>query len=61
MAKSKTYEMMVKLAGRVDGSLKTACAQAAKNLDTLGAAAKTMGKVVAGAAAAAATAVGEIG
>ena len=61
MAKSKTYEMMVKLAGRVDGSLKTACAQAAKNLDTLGAAAKTMGKVVAGAAAAAATAVGTIG
>ena len=52
MAKSKTYEMLLKIAGKADGSLKAACSAAEKDLNTLGNAAKTAGKVVAGASAA---------
>lgn len=52
MAKSKTYEMLLKIAGKADGSLKAACSAAEKNLATLGDAAKTAGKVVAGASVA---------
>lgn len=49
MAKSKTYELLVKIAGKTDSSLRTACAAAEKNLATLGKAAKTAGKVAAAA------------
>lgn len=61
MAKSKTYELMVKIAGKTDSSLKNACLAADKNLAALGKTAKSAGKVVAGAAVAAATAVGTVG
>lgn len=61
MAKSKTYELMVKIAGKTDSSLKNACMTADKNLAALGKTAKSAGKVVAGAAVAAATAVGTLG
>lgn len=61
MAKSKTYELMVKIAGKTDSSLKNACMTADKNLSALGKTAKSAGKVVAGAAVAAATAVGTMG
>lgn len=60
MAKSKTYELMVKIAGKTDSSLKNACMTADKNLAALGNTAKSAGKVVAGAAVAAATAVGTL-
>ena len=47
----KTYEMMLKIAGKMDSSLKTACQNADKQLSALGKAGKTIGKVaVAGAA-----------
>ena len=49
MAKSKTYELLVKIAGKADSSLHAACAAAEKNLATLGKAAKTAGKVAAAA------------
>lgn len=49
MAKSKTYELLVKIAGKTDSSLRAACAAAEKNLATLGKAAKTAGKVAAAA------------
>ena len=61
MATSKTYELMVKIAGKTDSSLKNACLAADKNLAALGTTAKNTGKVIAGAAAAAATAVATIG
>lgn len=61
MAKSKTYELMVKIAGKTDSSLKNACMTADKNLAALGKTAKSAGKVVAGAEVAAATAVGTLG
>jgi TP901 family phage tail tape measure protein len=61
VAKSKTYELMVKIAGKTDSSLKNACMTADKNLAALGNTAKSAGKVVAGAAVAAATAVGTLG
>lgn len=61
MARNKTYELMVKIGGRVDSSLKAACNAADKNLATLGKTAKTAGKIAAGASIAAATAVGTIG
>lgn len=61
MAKSKTYELLLKIGGKTDSSLKAACLTADKNLSTLGSAAKTAGKVAAGAIAAAATAVGTLG
>ena len=56
MAKSKTYEMLLKIAGRTDGSLKAACSAAEKDLNTLGSAAKKVGQVAATALAGIATA-----
>lgn len=56
MAKSKTYEMLLKIAGKADGSLKAACAAAKKDLNTLGNAAKKVGQVAATALAGIATA-----
>ena len=61
MAKSKSYEMLLKIAGKTDSSLKAACNTAAKNIDALGTTAKNAGKMIAGAAAAGAAAVGTIG
>ena len=45
--KNKTYELMLKIGGKVDGSLKTACSTADKNLAALGKTAKTAGKIAA--------------
>lgn len=59
--KNKTYELMLKIGGKVDGSLKTACNTADKNLAALGETAKTAGKIAAGAMAATATAVATLG
>lgn len=59
--KNKTYELMLKIDGKVDGSLKTACSTADKNLAALGKTAKTAGKIAAGAMVAAATAVATLG
>lgn len=56
MAKSKVYELALKIAGKVDGSLKSACTEAEKNLNTLGTAAQKAGKVAATALAAVGTA-----
>ena len=61
MAKSKTYELLVKIAGKEESSLKKACVAADKNLAALGKTAGGMGKVAAGAALAGATAVGTLG
>ena len=46
MAKSKSYEMLLKIAGKTDSSLKAACDTAAKNIDALGKTAKNAGKVI---------------
>lgn len=59
--KNKTHELMLKIGGKVDGSLKTACSTADKNLAALGKTAKTAGKIAAGAMVAAATAVATLG
>jgi TP901 family phage tail tape measure protein len=59
--KNKTYELMLKIGGKVDGSLKTACSTADKNLAALGKTAKAAGKIAAGAMVAAATAVATLG
>lgn len=59
--KNKTYELMLKIGGKVDGSLKTACSTADKNLAAPGKTAKTAGKIAAGAMVAAATAVATLG
>lgn len=61
MAQSKTYELMLKIGGRADSSLKNACLAADRNLASLGKTARSAGKVVAGAAIATATAVGTVG
>lgn len=61
MAKSKIYELMLKIGGKADSSLKTACAVADKNLSSLGTTAKNVGKVAAGATLAAAATVGTAG
>lgn len=61
MAKSKTYELLLKIGGRTDSSLKAACLAADKNLSDLGNAAKTAGKVAAGAMLATVAAVGTLG
>ena len=50
MAKSKSYELMLKIGGKADSSLKGACAVADKNLAALGNTAKSVGKTIAGAA-----------
>lgn len=59
--KNKTYELMLKIGGKVDGSLKTACSTADKNLAALGKTAKAAGKIAAGAMVAAATAAATLG
>lgn len=59
--KSKTYELMLKIGGKTDSSLKAACNTADKNLAALGKTAKTAGKIAAGAVVAAATAVATLG
>lgn len=56
MAKSKTYELLLKIGGKTDSSLKNACVAADKNLATLGDAAKKAGKIAVTALAAVATA-----
>lgn len=61
MAKSKTYELMLKIAGKADSSLKAACAAADKNLAVLGKTARNAGRVIGGAGLAGATAVGTLG
>ncbi len=61
MAKSKVYELAIKINGKLDSSLKKACAAAAQNLETLGGAAKTAGKVVVGASTAIVGATAAIG
>ena len=55
-AKSKTYELAVKIAGKYDSSMKKACLDAEKDLSALGKTAKAAGKVATTALAAAATA-----
>lgn len=59
--KNKKYELMLKIGGKADGSLKTACSTADENLAALGKTAKTAGKIAAGAMVAAATAVATLG
>uniref|UniRef100_A0AAU8B914 Minor tail protein n=1 Tax=Dulem virus 34 TaxID=3145752 RepID=A0AAU8B914_9CAUD len=54
--KSKTYELAIKIMGKADGSLKTACMEADKNLTSLGTSAKAAAKVAATALAAVGTA-----
>lgn len=54
MAKNKTYELMLKICGKMDSSLHKACLDADKNLRALGGAAKTAAKVAGTAATAAA-------
>lgn len=61
MAKSKTYELMLKIAGKADSSLKAACAAADKNLAALGETAKKAGRVIGGACLAGAATVGTLG
>ena len=60
MAKGKTYELALKIAGRVDSSLKKACLDADENLGKLAKTAEKIGKAakVAAGVTAAATAVG---
>ena len=53
MAKGKTYELMLKIAGKADSSLKAACSAAEKNLASLSNAAKKVAKTVTAVAAAA--------
>ena len=55
-AKSKTYELAVKIAGKYDSSMKKACLDAEKDLSALGKSAKAAGKVATTALAAAAAA-----
>jgi len=44
MAKGKTYELALKIAGRVDSSLKKACLDADENLGKLAKTAEKIGK-----------------
>ena len=44
MAKGKTYELALKIAGRVDSSLKKACLDADENLGKLAKTAEKSGK-----------------
>lgn len=55
-SKNKTYELALKIAGKVDSSLGKACKQANDNLASIGNAAKKAGKIAATAMGAAATA-----
>ena len=51
MAKGKTYELALKIAGRVDSSLKKACLDADENLGKLAKTAEKIGKAAKVAAA----------
>lgn len=55
-SKNKVYELALKIAGKMDGSLKNACNEANDNLASLGETAKKAGKIAATAMTAAATA-----
>ena len=55
-SKNKTYELALKIAGKVDSSLGKACKQANDNLASIGNAAKKAGKIAAAAAGTAAAA-----
>lgn len=57
MGKSKTYELLLKIGGRADSSLRSACEEADKNLSQLGESAKAVGKAAATGIAAASAAV----
>lgn len=56
MGKSKTYELMLKIGGKADSSLKKACEAADKNLSAIGETAAKVGKITATAVTAAAAA-----
>ena len=51
-SKSKTYELALKIAGKVDGSLKKSCLSAAKDVNTLSASVQKTGRIAAKAMAA---------
>lgn len=55
-SKNKTYELALKIAGKVDSSLGKACKQANDNLASIGSAAKKAGKIAVAAAGTAAAA-----
>lgn len=57
---SKTYELALKIAGKVDGSLKKSCLAAAKDVNTLSASAQKTGRIAAKAMAAVGTAVATV-
>lgn len=59
-SKSKTYELALKIAGKVDSSLKKSCLAAAKDVNTLSASAQKTGRIAAKAMAAVGTAVATV-
>jgi len=59
-SKSKTYELALKIAGKVDGSLKKSCFSAAKDVNTLSASVQKTGRIAAKAMAAVGTAVATV-
>ena len=59
-SKSKTYELALKIAGKVDGSLKKSCLAAAKDANTLSASVQKTGRIAAKAMAAVGTAVATV-
>lgn len=59
-SKSKTYELALKIAGKVDSSLKKSCLSAAKDIDALGKGAQKAGRIAAKAMAAVGTAVATV-
>lgn len=56
MAKSKTYDLMIKIGAKADGSLKKACAAADKDIASLGKTASALGKAATAGLVAAGTA-----
>lgn len=59
-SKSKTYELALKIAGKVDGSLKKSCLAAAKDVNTLSASVQKTGRITAKAMAAVGAAVATV-
>lgn len=59
-SKSKTYELALKIAGKVDSSLKKSCLAAAKDVNTLSASVQKTGRIAAKAMAAVGTAVATV-
>lgn len=59
-SKSKTYELALKIAGKVDSSLKKSCLSAAKDVNTLSASVQKTGRIAAKAMAAVGTAVATV-